>query len=135
MTTAAARGDARGWPEPGGIAMGAAGSSTSSRREEAHEARAKTKEEDIWRPTTDFALVAGGRRRSAGAMRVCVCVAALGGREGEGECRSGGLGLRGRGWALGHGGEEAAEKDGPAWEAGWALSLSSFFSLFPQPEL
>ena len=77
MTTAAARGDARGWPEPGGIAMGAARSSTSSRREEAHEARAKTKEEDRGRPTTDFALVAGGRRRSAGAMRVCVCVAAL----------------------------------------------------------
>ena len=91
MTTAAARGDARGWPEPGGIAMGAARSSTSSRREEAHEARAKTKEEDRGRPTTDFALVAGGRRRSAGAMRVCVCVAVLGGREGEGEDRAMGL--------------------------------------------
>ena len=91
MTTAAARGDARGWPEPGGIAMGAARSSTSSRREEAREARAKTKEEDRGRPTTDFALVAGGRRRSAGAMRVCVCVAALGGREGEGEDRAMGL--------------------------------------------
>ena len=77
MTTAAARGDARGWPEPGGIAMGAARLSTSSRREEAHEARAKTNEEDRGRPTTNFALVAGGRRRSAGAMRVCVCVAAL----------------------------------------------------------
>ena len=71
--------------------MGAARSSTSSRREEAHEARAKTKEEDRGRPTTDFALVAGGRRRSAGAMRVCVCVAALGGREGEGEDRAMGL--------------------------------------------
>ena len=65
------------WPGPGDIAMGTARASLSSGREEAHKARAKTKEEDRGRPTTDFALVAGGRRRSAGAMRVCVCVAAL----------------------------------------------------------
>ena len=38
-----------------------------------------------------------------------------------------GFGLGGpRGWALE--GQMAAGQDGPAWEAGWALSPSSFFS-------
>ena len=80
----------------------------------------------------------GIRGSSRALLDACVCVRRQEENEGERGDRamgSGGLGLRGRGWALGHGGEEAAEKDGPAWEAGWALSLSSFFSLFPQPEL
>jgi len=82
--------------------------------------------------------VEGIRGSSRALLDACVCVRRQEENEGERGDRamgSVGLGLRGRGWALGHGGEEAAEKDGPAWEAGWALSLSSFFSLFPQPEL